>query len=43
MFQNTVDVIFPAWPIYMYLQPDWAKYLLMPLFQYQGKYLHDRV
>jgi hypothetical protein len=33
---NTVDVIFPAWPAYIYLNPSWAKYLLLPLFEYQG-------
>ncbi|KAF8485559.1 DUF1793-domain-containing protein [Gautieria morchelliformis] len=33
---NTVDVIFPAWPIFLYLNPLLGKYLLEPLFQYQA-------
>ncbi|KAF8581797.1 DUF1793-domain-containing protein [Ramaria rubella] len=45
---NTVDVIFPAWPVFLYLNPVLGKYLLEPLFQYQasGQYpnqwsIHD--
>jgi hypothetical protein len=45
---NTVDVIFPAWPAYLYLNPDFGRRLLEPLFQYQqsGQYpnkwsIHD--
>ncbi|QRV97100.1 DNA polymerase 1 [Ceratobasidium sp. AG-Ba] len=45
---NTVDVIFPAWPVYLYLNPDFGRRLLEPLFQYQqtGQYpnkwsIHD--
>jgi hypothetical protein len=33
---NTVDVIFPAWPAFLYLNPAMCKALLLPLFQYQG-------
>ncbi|KAB5594674.1 hypothetical protein CTheo_1821 [Ceratobasidium theobromae] len=32
---NTVDVIFPAWPAFMYLNPDYGRRILEPLFQYQ--------
>lgn len=45
---NTVDVIFPAWPIFLYTNPEYGRLLLEPLFQYQatGQYpnkyaLHD--
>ncbi|KAF8513743.1 DUF1793-domain-containing protein [Hysterangium stoloniferum] len=37
---NTVDVIFPAWPIFLYLNPALGKYLLEPLFQYQASGLY---
>ncbi|EIN10412.1 DUF1793-domain-containing protein [Punctularia strigosozonata HHB-11173 SS5] len=33
---NTVDVIMPAWPIFLYLNPALGKYLLLPLFEYQA-------
>lgn len=33
---NTVDVIFPAWPILLYTNPTLGKYLLLGLFQYQA-------
>ncbi|KDQ64628.1 hypothetical protein JAAARDRAFT_201939 [Jaapia argillacea MUCL 33604] len=33
---NTVDVIFPAWPIFLYANPTLGKYLLLPLFEYQA-------
>ena len=33
---NTVDVIFPAWPIFLYTNPSIGKYLLLPLFEYQA-------
>ncbi|EJU00939.1 DUF1793-domain-containing protein [Dacryopinax primogenitus] len=33
---NTVDVIFPAYPIFLYTNPALARYLLEPLFQYQN-------
>ncbi|KAJ4001761.1 hypothetical protein F5050DRAFT_1721221 [Lentinula boryana] len=32
---NTVDVINPAWPIYLYTNPALGKYLLEGLFRYQ--------
>jgi hypothetical protein len=32
-----LQVIFPAWPAYMYLNPTLGKHLLEPLFQYQGR------
>lgn len=45
---QTVDVIFPAFPFYLYTQPKWAAYLLEPLLehqlsgQYPNKYsMHD--
>ncbi|KAI0068780.1 DUF1793-domain-containing protein [Artomyces pyxidatus] len=45
---NTVDVIFPAWPAFLYANPTLGKYLLLPLFEYQatGQYpnkwsIHD--
>ncbi|KAG6830824.1 hypothetical protein H0H92_014476 [Tricholoma furcatifolium] len=37
---NTVDVIFPAWPILLYLNPDLGKYLLEGLFRYQATGLY---
>ncbi|KZP06336.1 DUF1793-domain-containing protein [Athelia psychrophila] len=33
---NTVDVIFPAWPILLYTNPTLGKYLLVGLFEYQA-------
>ncbi|KAF5369606.1 hypothetical protein D9757_010466 [Collybiopsis confluens] len=33
---NTVDIIMPAWPGFMYLNPTLGKYLLLPLLQYQA-------
>ncbi|KAF7352677.1 DUF1793-domain-containing protein [Mycena venus] len=33
---NTVDVIFPAWPIFLYTNPNLGKYLLEGLFRYQA-------
>ncbi|KAJ7583013.1 hypothetical protein C8J56DRAFT_1056024 [Mycena floridula] len=33
---NTVDVIFPASPIFLYLFPKLGQYLLEPLFRYQA-------
>jgi hypothetical protein len=45
---QTVDVIFPAFPFYIYTQPKWAAYLLEPLLEHQlsGQYpnnysMHD--
>ncbi|KIP02118.1 hypothetical protein PHLGIDRAFT_112413 [Phlebiopsis gigantea 11061_1 CR5-6] len=33
---NTVDVIFPSWPVFLYTNPALGKYLLLPLFEYQA-------
>lgn len=33
---STVDVIFPAWPVFLYTNPTLGKYLLLPLLQYQA-------
>lgn len=33
---NTVDVIFPAWSIFLYTNPAIGKYLLLPLLEYQA-------
>jgi hypothetical protein len=45
---QTVDVIFPAFPFYLYTKPAWAAYLLEPLLEHQlsGQYpnnysMHD--
>ena len=40
---NTADVIFPASPIFLYLNPTWLKYLLDPLYiiQENGLYPQD--
>jgi hypothetical protein len=45
---QTVDVIFPAFPFFLYTQPKWLAYLLEPLLehqlsgQYPNKYsMHD--
>ncbi|KAI1787276.1 hypothetical protein LXA43DRAFT_716833 [Ganoderma leucocontextum] len=37
---NTVDVIYPSWPLFLYTNPTIAKSLIMPLLQYQtsGQY-----
>ncbi|RPD78548.1 DUF1793-domain-containing protein [Lentinus tigrinus ALCF2SS1-7] len=37
---NTVDVIFPAWPLFLYTNPQIGKQLLLPLLEYQtsGQY-----
>jgi hypothetical protein len=31
-----VDVLYPAWPIYLYTNPDLGGYALKPLLQYQA-------
>jgi hypothetical protein len=38
---NTVDVIMPAWPIFLYTNITLGKYLLLGLLEYQatGQYL----
>ncbi|KAH9899948.1 DUF1793-domain-containing protein [Cubamyces lactineus] len=33
---NTVDVIYPAWPLFMYINPAMGKQLLEPLLAYQA-------
>jgi len=33
---NTVDVIFPTWPLYLYFNPKYGKYLLDALLRYQS-------
>ncbi|KAJ7860128.1 hypothetical protein B0H13DRAFT_1639665, partial [Mycena leptocephala] len=33
---NTVDVMFPAWPVLLYTNPAMGKYLLEGLFRYQA-------
>ncbi|KAG6821602.1 hypothetical protein H0H93_000111 [Arthromyces matolae] len=37
---NTVDVIFPAWPVLLYFNPALGKYLLEGLFRYQASGLY---
>ncbi|KAG8722947.1 hypothetical protein FRC09_005472 [Ceratobasidium sp. 395] len=37
---NTIDVVFPAWPVYLYLNPDFGKRLLAPIFTYQRSGLY---
>lgn len=40
---QTVDVIFPAFPFFLYTNPRWAAYLLEPLLEHQlsGQYPND--
>ncbi|RYP62957.1 hypothetical protein DL770_009498 [Monosporascus sp. CRB-9-2] len=40
---QTVDVIFPAFPFFLYTNPLWLKYLLEPLLEHQrsGQYPND--
>ncbi|OSD04167.1 DUF1793-domain-containing protein [Trametes coccinea BRFM310] len=33
---NTADVIFSAWPLFLYINPMVGKQLLLPLFEYQA-------
>ncbi|KAL1665396.1 hypothetical protein GGF50DRAFT_126410 [Schizophyllum commune] len=33
---NTVDIIMPAWPVFVYTNIDYCKYLLLPLLDYQA-------
>ncbi|KAH0587710.1 hypothetical protein H2248_006474 [Termitomyces sp. 'cryptogamus'] len=40
---NTVDVIFPAWPCLVYLNPALGKYLLEGLFRYQANGLYPHL
>ncbi|CCA68621.1 probable glutaminase A [Serendipita indica DSM 11827] len=37
---NTVDVVFPTWPLFLYLNPSLSKYILLPYFQYQSTGLY---
>lgn len=37
---NTVDVVFPAWPIFLWINPVIGKLLLEPHFQYQTSGLY---
>ncbi|ESK94383.1 glutaminase, partial [Moniliophthora roreri MCA 2997] len=37
---NTVDVIFPAWPIFLYTNPALGKYLLEGILRYQASGLY---
>ncbi|KAJ7761626.1 hypothetical protein DFH07DRAFT_815613 [Mycena maculata] len=37
---NTVDVMFPASPIFLYLLPELGQYVLEPLFRYQASGLY---
>lgn len=37
---NTVDVIFPAWPAFLYFNPELGRYLLEVLFRYQESGLY---
>ncbi|KZV98212.1 DUF1793-domain-containing protein [Exidia glandulosa HHB12029] len=37
---NTVDVIFPFWPLVLYANPALGKYLLEPIFKYQSTGLY---
>jgi hypothetical protein len=38
---NTADVMYPSWPAFLYLNSTWCKYLLLPLFEYQGAFTND--
>lgn len=45
---NTVDIIMPSWPVFVYTNLDYCKYMLLPLLDYQlsGQYpnqyaIHD--
>ncbi len=40
---QTVDVIFPAFPFFLYTNPKWLSYLLEPLLEHQlsGQYPND--
>ncbi|KAI5802839.1 putative glutaminase [Pyronema domesticum] len=37
---QTVDVIFPAFPFFLYLNPSWLAYLLEPLLEHQNAGLY---
>ena len=36
LIEGSIDVIFPAYPIFIYLFPKLGQYLLEPLFRYQA-------
>ncbi|KAK6525388.1 hypothetical protein TWF694_005527 [Orbilia ellipsospora] len=40
---QTIDVIFPAFPFFLYVNPEWLRYLLEPLLEHQsaGLYPND--
>lgn len=40
---QTIDVIFPAFPFFLYVNPSWLRYLLEPLLEHQsaGLYPND--
>lgn len=40
---NTVDVIFPASPFFLYSSPSWLSYLLEPLLEHQNAGLYPRM
>ncbi|KAF1958115.1 DUF1793-domain-containing protein [Byssothecium circinans] len=37
---QTVDVIFPAFPFFLYTNPKWGAYLLQPLIEHQKAHLY---
>jgi len=37
---NTIDVIFPSWPIWLYTNPALGKYMLLPHYEYQAAGLY---
>ncbi|KAH7101372.1 DUF1793-domain-containing protein [Auriculariales sp. MPI-PUGE-AT-0066] len=37
---NTADVIYPAWPILLWMSPEYGRHLLEPLLQYQASGLY---
>lgn len=37
---NTVDVIYPAWPVFLYTNPQLGRFLLEPLLRYQATGLY---
>lgn len=39
---NTVDVIFPAMPFFLWANPDILHFVLAPLFMYQGNYFYPK-
>ena len=37
---NTVDAIFPSWPVFLYTNPELGRFLLEPLLAYQATGLY---